>query len=65
MNKIASRKYTDPMGILQRLNSEFNTLKESFLSFDLEFHEHFQEIRCQIDMHRENDCFDGMNKSWA
>ena len=46
---------TESFSTLNRLNQEFESAKETFRHFDVESHEHFQEIRRQIDIHREGD----------
>jgi len=43
--------------IYSSLNQEFQELKMSYSDFEIECHNHFHEIRCQIDIHRENDNF--------
>lgn len=53
----------ESMNALQQINNEFKFVKKSFHAFDLEFHEHFQEVRRQIDLHRENEYFNSNNKS--
>jgi hypothetical protein len=46
---------------LNELNEHFQQLHETFQTFELEFHEHFQEIRRQIDIHREEDKINSIN----
>jgi len=42
------------------LCSEYQALRDSFAHFELECHECFQEIRRQIDLHREQEAFDSI-----
>ena len=51
--KLLQAKLLDSFLLIQKLNVEFQALKETFGVFELEFFEHFQEIRRQIDLHRE------------
>ena len=51
--KMLQAKLLDSFLLIQKLNVEFQALKETFGVFELEFFEHFQEIRRLIDIHRE------------
>ena len=42
---------------LNELNRELDETKQTFGNFEMEFYEHFQEIRRQIDLHREEEQF--------
>ncbi len=53
--KSLKSKLIESLSALNRLNQEFESAKETFRHFDVESHEHFQEIRRQIDIHRESD----------
>ena len=46
---------------LDELNEHFQQLQETFQTFELEFHEHFQEIRRQIDIRREEVKINSIN----
>jgi hypothetical protein len=53
--KSLKSKLIESFSALNRLKQEFESEKETFRHFDLESLEHFQEIRRQIDIHRESD----------
>ena len=55
--KILRTKILDSYFIIQKLKNEFELVKDSFVPFDLEVYEHFQEIRRQIDLNREREEF--------
>ena len=42
---------------LNELNQNVQNERDSFTNFKLELHEHFQEIRRKIDLHRESEQF--------
>ena len=42
---------------LNKLNNELDETQQTFRNFEMEFYEHFQEIRRQIDLHREEEQF--------
>ena len=55
--KECQSKLAKSFTLLNQLNREFDEYKESFAIFEMEFYENFQEIRRQIDIHRENEDF--------
>jgi len=61
--KSLKSKLIESFSKLNRLNQEHEISKDTFRQFELESHEHFQEIRRQIDMHREDDKFNAESRS--
>ena len=53
--KFLKSKLIKSFSSLNRLNQDYESAKETFRHFEVESHEHFQEIRRQIDIHREGD----------
>ena len=61
--KSLKSKLIESFSTLNRLNQDFQIAKDTFRHFELESHEHFQEIRRQIDIHREGDKFNAESRS--
>ena len=61
--KSLKSKLIESFSTFDRLNQEHEISKDTFRQFELESHEHFQEIRRQIDMHREGDKFNAESRS--
>jgi hypothetical protein len=61
--KSLKSKLIESFSTLNRLNQDFQIAKDTYCHFELESHEHFQEIRRQIDIHREGDKFNAESRS--
>jgi len=46
-------KIIESFTIINKLDQDFKQTKIKFENFDMQFHDHFQDIRRQIDLHRE------------